>query len=465
MEEKQPMVDWYKAIQEIDLVDFFRYRMPNFFYDNKRKAFVDNSDSTLRSDKFEFFKGKDGNQNYISRATGNAGNLIHFIKNHVVQNEPNVWKAVNKELVNYNSNLAIIKQEIKEREYIQNFNRDSSKELFSNSMTEEFLLKGEFLPLHSHQRNYMTDFRQLSNETIDHPLFKGIVKSYKDEKENFFTIAYEIKDINNKVVGVQKTNTNPAYDNFNSKRFARGSQNDVGFVFSNPIGVDKDLQVNSKQGGRNLIITESLWDAMSHFEVNQPQNSEYLSTNGELSENKAFKLKQFFDLRAFEKITLSTDNDIRGCFFDTIIISKMVPEIKINYKDKDFLSISLTINDKENFVKAEKLSTKFREIDKKTLDFFNGVMPRNMAVDIINQEKAISYLKRNSKSEIEFIVPNTKEYLETFNNMSLQIFPGINKKITIHKSNSKDWNEDLKIKKQENLDLQQELPKKKGLKI
>lgn len=50
----------------------------------------------------------------------------------------------------------------------------------------------------------MTDFRQLSNETIDHPLFKGIIKSYKDEKENFFTIAYEIKDINNKVVGVQK---------------------------------------------------------------------------------------------------------------------------------------------------------------------------------------------------------------------------------------------------------------------
>lgn len=115
--------------------------MPNFFYDNKRKAFVDNSDSALRSDKFEFFKGKDGNQNYISRATGNAGNLIHFIKNHVVHNEPNVWKAVNKELVNYNSNLAIIKQEIKERENLQNFNRDASKELFSNSMTEEFLLK------------------------------------------------------------------------------------------------------------------------------------------------------------------------------------------------------------------------------------------------------------------------------------------------------------------------------------
>lgn len=37
MEEKQPMVDWYKAIQEIDLVDFLDIVCLTFFMIIKEK--------------------------------------------------------------------------------------------------------------------------------------------------------------------------------------------------------------------------------------------------------------------------------------------------------------------------------------------------------------------------------------------------------------------------------------------
>ncbi|PWN62425.1 hypothetical protein C1631_022945 [Chryseobacterium phosphatilyticum] len=464
MNEKPPMINWDQAMKEIDLIDFFLYKKPNFFYDKGRDAFVDNLDPKFRSNKFQFIKGKDGRQNYIDRASQSAGNLIHFIKNHVVSHEANVWEAVNRELLDYKSNLETIKQNLSTVYENQKLNEDLRNKMFMRELSDEFILKGKFYPLHQNQKDYVTNHRQISLETLNHPLFKNIVKSFKDEKDPFFTLAFEIKDTSGKVVGVQKINTNPGYDNFNSKRFVSGSQNDVGFGFSNTVEIDKvNLQVNTKQGGRNLFVTESLWDAMAHYEMNKPQNAEYISTNGEIAENKAFKLKQYFELRAFEKITLATDNDKRGCFFDTIIISSLIPEVKINYKDNDFLSISLSLNDKESFTKAEKIASRFKEIDLKTANFLNDVMPRNMAIDIINQEMAISYVKRNSKSELEFIVPNNKEYLESFNNITLQIYPGINKKINIQKSVSKDWNDDLK--KMKNNKIENDLPKKKSLKI
>ena len=66
------MVDWRKALEEINLIDYFKYKYPNFFYDQGRKAFVDNSNPSLRTNKFVFFKGKDGYLNYIERAGGNG---------------------------------------------------------------------------------------------------------------------------------------------------------------------------------------------------------------------------------------------------------------------------------------------------------------------------------------------------------------------------------------------------------
>lgn len=446
------MIDWEKALDEIDFIEYFCYKMPNFQYDNRRKAFIDNLDSSLRSDKFEFFKGKkDGRINYISRATGNAGNLIHFIKNHIVQNEPNVWRAINKELLDYTNNLSLVKSQLKERAYLQNIKSDLNTKVLDNSLSENFQIRGKFYPLHKHQQDYITEFRQISIETLESPLFKNILQSYKDENDPFFTAAFSIKDINGNVTGIQKINTNPDYSNFNEKRFTKGSNNDNGFVFSNPIEIDKiNLQVNTKQGGRNLIVTEALMDAMAHYELHKPQNTEYLATSGEISQNKAFLLKQWFDKRAFEKITLATDNDKRGCYFDTIIISALIPEMKINYKDKDFFSISLQLNDKEAFQRADKLVSKFREIDKKTAEFISDVMPRAQAVEFIMEEKAISYLKRNTKTEIEFLIPNDKLYLETFNHLSLQIFPNEAKKINITKPIQKDWNDDLKVFKNSN---------------
>lgn len=468
LQENTKMLDWNKAMNEIDFIEYFRYRMPHFYFDTHRKAFVDNNDPSMRSDKFQFFTGKDGRQNYISRKTGNAGNLIHFIKNHVVQGEPNPWKAVNKELLDYQSNLPEIKNELNSRNYIQNITKENINQIFNNEVQDDFIFSGKFYPLHNEQRKYLNNFRKLSDETIDNPLFKDVFKSYKGAKDQYFTLGFEIKDIDSKLVGVQKINAAKDYSNFNDKRFEQGTQNSIGFAFSNRISVDKiHLQSNAKQGGRNLIVTESLIDAASHFEIYQPNNAEYLSTNGELSENKAYLLKQYFEKFAFEKMTLGTDNDLRGSFFDTIILSQMSGNIKINYKDKAFFSASflLTESETKTLEKLSSLISKIKEIDIKTVDYLSQVLPKDQAKEIIEKEKAISFLKRNGKNEFEFIIPMNKDYLQTFNKMTLDIFPILKNRVSIQKSQTKDWNQDLKMQKENKLSIAPELKKKSSLKI
>lgn len=435
------MIDWQNAIKEINLVDFFRYKMPHFFYDNNRKAFVDNLDPKLRSDKFEFFKGRDGQQNYISRATGNAGNLIHFIKNHVVTQSDNVWKQINVELASYQDNLPEIQNHLKTSENKQNY--PNQIQLYSNRMSEEFQVRGELLPLHEKQLAYITDFRKIKMETIKSPLFKNVLQSYKSES-NFYSIGLPIKNIENQIVGILKTYTNDQYDNFNVKRFEKDSNNDVGFSTSNSI--TDSIASKDKQGARNLTITESVWDAMAHYEIQKPKNSDYLFTNGEVSLNKSYIIKQYYDKKAFNSLTLAMDNDKKGQQFELFILSQFIPDLNVNYVDDKYISVG--INYDQNNIDSTQFKNMlrgFNKIDEENLSYLTkSVVNKDFLRKLVLQEKGISFVKKEKENFYEIIVPMQKDYISLFNEQIIKIFNAISKKVNIEKSQTKDWNDDLK---------------------
>lgn len=451
------MIDWQKAIKEIDFIDYFRYKMPSFFYDSNRKAFVDHFDPKQRSDKFEFFRGKDGNQNYISRATGNGGNLIHFIKNHIVTGD-NVWKEVNKELEGYRNNLPRILEDIKSREALQNY--PNQAQLFDNKMKEDFKVRGEFLSLHERQLEYITKFRQINKQTIDSPLFKDVVQSYKSIS-SFYSIGMKIKDIDEKIVGVIKTYTNEQYDNFNGKIFERNSKNDIGFSTSNKLPISP----GEKQGARNLTVTESVWDALSHFEMKNPKNTEYLFTNGEVSLNKSYIIKQFYDKKAYNSLTLAMDNDKKGHQFELFILSQFIPDMKVNYVDNKFISVGI-IYDENNLdsVQFRKMIRGFSKIDQENLQFLSkNVSNKEFIRKLIVEEKGISFIKKDKEKYYEIIVPMEKNYLSVFNSQLIEIFNSVSKKVDIEKSITKDWNDDLKqIKSNQQESIQKEEIKQKS---
>lgn len=438
------MIDWQKAIKEINLIDFFRYKMPSFFYDSNRKAFVDHFDPKQRSDKFEFFLGKDGNQNYISRATGNGGNLIHFIKNHIATDSNNVWKEINKELNEYRNNLPRILEEVRSRESLQNY--PNQAQLFHNRMQEDFQVQGEFLPLHERQLEYITKFRKINKETIDSPLFKNVVQSYKSIS-NFYSIGLKIKDIDEKVVGVIKTYTNEQYDNFNIKKFEINSKNDIAFSTSNKLPTSP----GEKQGARNLTITESVWDALSHYELKYPKNTEYLFSNGEISLNKSYIIKQFYDKRAYTSLSLAMDNDKKGHQFELFILSQFIPDMKVNYVDNKFISVGI-IYDENNLDSSQfrQMIRGFSKIDQENLKYLNDNVPTKEFIrKLIVEEKGISFIKKDKEKYYEIIIPMQKNYLALFNEQIIRIFNSVAKKVEIEKSITKDWNDDLRKIKSE----------------
>lgn len=424
----QKMLNWEDAISTIDLVEYFNYKFPNFYYDQSRKAYVDNSNPQLRSDKFVFFKGKDGKQNYLSRHSGLGGNLINFIANHIVNNNNNKWEAVNQELQTFDQLLPAVKNEIKNKVSL-----NIKEELFNNEITDKFQLTGKFYPLHANQLNYITKEREIIASVVNSPTFKDVAKSYVSQNSNNFVIGVPLIDENKNVVGVFKNNTQTNYANAIPKSFEKGSQNQIGFSKSNDI-------LNSK----SFTLTESIWDAMAHFQLKRPDNSEYIFTNGELAQNKINSILNYAEKRGISKFNLAHDNDARGHYFDLMFINQVSPGIKMNNFGNKYISIAFKIDDNVNLKKLEKMLLLMNQLDKNTLQYIQSNFNKTDAMQLIKDTNALSYFLKNENS-YQFILPNEGKYISEFNQFSLEIFNNVKKDISIEKSISKDFNDDLKL--------------------
>ena len=424
------MVDWRKALEEINLIEYFKHKFPNFYYDNNRKAFVDNSDPSLRTNKFCFFKGKDGHLNYIERAGGNGGNLIHFIKNEIIKSNSNIWVEINKELLDYNKFLETAT-------HTQKFNNGPTidqSNLIDENINSNYQVSGKFFRLHEHQLKYLTEDRMISLKTLQSNLFKDTFLSYKSNHDQFYTLGIKIFDKDrNKIIGVNKIATNKDYHTYNSKLLEKGSMSNIGFSMSNAI-----------DGAKEMVITESYLDAASHWELNPNIKREYYSTNGELSQNKAHLFKDIFNNKAFKTLVLANDNDSKGHLYDTLILSHFIPETKLNYRNNNVISVTLNTNNIINDESFNKMLRTFKSLNENNIKIINNLLDKEDAKEFILKENSIFFVKKTEDQSFEFIIPNTKEYLSEFNQNLLKLYPSIENKVVIQKSITKDWNQDLK---------------------
>ncbi|MDV3950564.1 hypothetical protein CMT75_18780 [Elizabethkingia anophelis] len=436
--ENQKMYSWAKALQEIDIEEYFQYKFPHFYYDSTRKAYVDHSDPSLRTDKIVFFKGKDGFRNFISRNDSrNSGNLISLIKKLVLKNSPD-WKiGVNLELENYSKILP----------ELDKLQKSESKALVIHNnaeITEQYQIEGKFYPLHQLQKNYLIEDRKISESTLNSAVFKDVAKSYKRNDENFYTLAYPIIDQQKNIVGVNKINTNKDYSNYNIKRFEKNSNNSIGFTHSNFLTTSK-----------TLITCESLIDAMSHFDLQLnntnievlERDNHYMISNGELSANKAFLVVKDFKNLGFKNLVLANDNDLAGSRFDLNILNALLSNIKVQYMDTLFFNVTIKITDDVNKDEFSKGINSFISINEEVTTFINDMLPSDLAKKFIEDEKVIVWMNKNKPDEYEFFIPNDRDYLQVFNQTLIQSHYSISQNIKVEKSIAKDWNEDLKQSK------------------
>lgn len=421
----QKIYDWQKAKEEIDLMDYFYYRFPNFHRASnagKSHIYVDNGNKLLRSDKYEFIKGKDGFTNYFSRHSSGAGNLIHFIKNEVAHNSDNWRNIVNEELGLFYPLLEEFKQRI-EKEPIKYSKPTEEKQLV------DFSAQGKLLPLNNNQLPYLTNFRQLSIDTINSPLFKNVICSYKDHLKNFYCIGIPVINEQEQTIGINRIFTYENSQYFNQKLFVAGSDNYNGFTKSNTFS-----------DTNRFVICEGIFDAMAHFEIYRLQKTEYICSNGELGNNKLNNILRYIKTRNANEIILANDNDIRGNYFDLHIISHLIPSLKIKAFNKKFVSLSIV---EGNSIYAKEVDTILNRLLLINDKVINEIKVSSGDKTMLESSDLVIFSKNSETNEIDITLPYQNEFLSLFNKFVVEIFQSKDYKITIEKSDLKDFNADL----------------------
>lgn len=428
--------DWEEANKNIDLRDYITYRLPNFYISRKHTnnstevTLVDNDDPSLRSDKYGVFK-KNGIWLYASRHTPNGGNFVQFVKNEIAKGE-NWQRILNQELERYYP----VQFELREK------NKHFPEPIPSKRIGVGFQLNGKLYSLFKGSLEYITEFRKLSLNTINSPVFKDVAKSYIAQGKKSYCIGIPLINTKEEMVGLNRIFTYKESTLFNEKKFLSTSDNTYGFSKSNTL-----------KNTEKFIICEGIWDGMAHYELNQPKNVEYIISNGELGKNKAIEILKYIEQRGVKNIEFANDNDLRGNIFDLILLNLLIPNLKLKASNPNVLAISIIAGESVISSKVEEMLNHFLS---KNNELVNTIKANNGNETMLSQSDLFIFNKKNESNEIEIYLPNRKDYISDFNNFAINMFSYPNE-ISISKAKSKDFNDDLKAIKAANLNTDLEI--------
>ncbi|REC40567.1 hypothetical protein [Chryseobacterium sp. 5_R23647] len=422
--------DWDAASKNIDLRDYITYRFPNFYISqrhpvtSKSVELVDNDDPSLRTNKYGVFF-KNGVWLYNSRYTDKGGDFVQFVKNEVARGRD--WeKVINEELEKYYP----VQYELREK------NKHFPTPIPSNRIGVGFQLNGKLYSLFKGSLEYITEFRKLSLNTINSPVFKDVAKSYIAQGKKSYCIGIPLINTKEEMVGLNRIFTYKESTLFNEKRFLSTSDNTYGFSKSNTL-----------KNTEKFILCEGIWDGMAHYELNQPKNVEYIFSNGELGKDKAIEILKYIEQRGVKNIEFANDNDLRGNIFDLLLLNLLIPNLKLKASSKEVLTISIIAGESVFSSKVEEMLNHFLS---KNNDLVNTIKANNGNETMLSQNDLFIFNKKNESNEIEISLPNRKDYISDFNNFAIHMFSYPNE-ISISKAESKDFNDDLKTIKTANL--------------
>ena len=257
-------LNWDKIKSEIDIEQYFLFKMGSSFSFNKYKqAYVSDKNGNHGDIIRFFYHERTGIKMYYSIVSQDSGDIIQFIKRRILQSNDASPAEINRELQSYlglgNTNIPK-KAAVKFQESFQR------KE-------DEFKVYGNIIPKIDQHYNYLNGHRKLSPDVLESDLFKSIFFTYKTYSHE--SLGFYLKDINGKIIGINRIQTEEN-EFLNKKWFEKGSHNGEGFTFSNKL-----------LGTETLSIFESIIDAISFHEIHKIESTQYCSTNGELSFRKA----------------------------------------------------------------------------------------------------------------------------------------------------------------------------------
>ncbi|MEG2162502.1 toprim domain-containing protein [Chryseobacterium sp.] len=402
------LINWEKIKTEIDIEQYFLFKMGSLYsFDKYKQAYVSDKNGGY-GDIIRFFTHeRTGVKMYYSIASQDSGDIIQFIRKRILQSIDASPAEINKELQNYLGLGDITYIPKKEVPHLP-LNRKVEE--------KEFKGYGNIIQKIDQHHKYLTDFRKLSQSAIESDLFKNIFFTYQTYSNE--SLGFYLHDINGKIVGINRIQTEEN-EFFNKKWFEKDSQNRVGFTFS-----------NKSSSTETLSIFESIFDAISFYELQKLKSLHYCSTNGELSFRKAQLLKKYFIKNDFKKIILGNDNDLAGNYFNLNIIGTFVEEITNIRKSESNVCIEL-----QGVAGNKKISVLLQFFKKASSKYSlddSTELPQSYFTETLSQNINVYY----------FIIPNEQESIQFFVGLLLRAW-GMEDKISIYQPIHKDFNEDL----------------------
>ncbi|MCQ4142460.1 toprim domain-containing protein [Chryseobacterium sp. EO14] len=401
-------MNWDRIKTEVDIEQYFLFKMGSLFsFDKYKQAYVSDQNGN-HGDIIRFFNHeRTGVKMYYSIVSQDSGDIIQFIKKRILQNIDASAGEINQELQNYlglgNLKAVTRKDAVFYQEKIQP--KETEFKVFGNIIQN--------LEQHYH---YLNDYRKLAQEALESVCFRNIFFTYQTYSSE--SLAFYLHDINGKIVGINRIQTG-RNELFNKKWFDKNSQNRTGFTFSYKL-----------PNTETLAIFESIFDAISFFEIFKLNSLQYCSTNGELSFRKASLLYQYFIHNDFKEIILGNDNDLAGNYFNLNIIGSFIKEVSNIRKSENNICIELQTVEENKKIKV-------------LLQFFKRAIDKFVLHD--NTELPQSYFTETLSQNINayyFIIPNEEVSIQFFVGLLLRIW-NLENTITIYRPVYKDFNEDL----------------------
>lgn len=401
-------LDWDRIKREVDIEQYFLFKMGSLYsFDKYKKAYVLQQNGN-HGDIIRFFHHeRSGIKMYYSIMNQDSGDIIQFIKKRILNNTSALPEEINREL-----RLFLGGSEKSEPQKSSEIYFASSSEEFEPS---DYEVNGDIIQNIDVHFDYLEERRKFEKSILLSGVFKTTFFSYK--KDSLLSLSYYVKDVKNTVVGIHRVFTGKG-NYYNKKWFDANSKNSKGFTFS-----------EKPQVTETLSVFESIFDAVSYSELFQPKNTQYCSSNGELSFNKAKLIKSYFSSNGFQKLILGNDNDASGAYFNLNTVSSFIDDVEQIRKTRETIILDIVSVNPKNW---NILKQFFRKLD-------------NVSESLNNQDLEMTYFTETlsqTTTKFIFIIGNAKDSIQFFVGLLLKIWK-LDEFVTVHQPLQKDFNEDL----------------------
>jgi hypothetical protein len=235
--------------------------------------------------------------------------------------------------------------------------------------------------------------------------------------------------------------------NHNFKQHAENSKKSEGVWHSNP-----------PEKVDQILVTESAIDALSYHQLHQPKNTLYISVGGNLSMQQVGTILNYASSvpgGKDAKILLGFDHDKEGAKYDLRFLIESnkhhLPGVSIA-ASKTFLNVEIPLLSRETENTVTNTIVWLKEY--RTID---AEQTKKMVDPVSKTDVSNLRFSTSVKDNISNIqIPNSFQAISFFNQQLIKVL-GIDKKFGLEKAQSKDFNDDLKIKAQ----VMQREPEKK----